>query len=259
MANDHLVLVTGASTTGKSACLRNMKNPGGVLYCNTESNKKLPFRAKFMKSKTGIGFNIVDPLTLNTVFATAETKPDVHTIVVDSVTFLMDAFVTQYIHNSSNGQQAWGDFQQFFKTLMQQHVANSTKTVIMTAHTRSDYDESLKEYITKVPIQGALKNNGIESYFSMVISTKKMRIKDLKKYISKGNKLLNVSEKEEALGFKYVFQTMITKETVYESIRGPMGMWEDDTDWDSEDNINETYIDNDIQLVIDRLKEYYGE
>ena len=47
---------------------------------------------------------------------------------------------------------------------------------------------------------------------------------------------------------KYVFQTRLTKETVYERIRSPMGMFQ----------INETYIDNDVQLVLNRLREYYA-
>jgi hypothetical protein len=50
------------------------------------------------------------------------------------------------------------------------------------------------------------------------------------------------------LGFKYVYQTKLTKETVNERIRGSLGMWE----------TKETYIDNDIQLVVDRLHDYYN-
>ena len=41
---------------------------------------------------------------------------------------------------------------------------------------------------------------------------------------------------------------MITKETLNSRIRGPMDLWAD----------HETYIDNDIQLVIDRLHTYYA-
>jgi hypothetical protein len=63
------------------------------------------------------------------------------------------------------------------------------------------------------------------------------------------SKLLNITPQEEALGFKYVFQTGLTKETVHERIRGPMGMW----------GVNETFIDNDLQLVINRLHDYYED
>ena len=72
-----------------------------------------------------------------------------------------------------------------------------------------------------------------------------MALKALEKYNSD---LLNITPQEEALGFKYVFQTMLTKETVNERIRGPLGMWLP----------NETFIDNNAQLVLDRLKQYYN-
>ncbi len=35
--NTNLVLICGASAGGKSASLRNLKNPEGVLYLNTEA------------------------------------------------------------------------------------------------------------------------------------------------------------------------------------------------------------------------------
>ena len=35
--NDNLVLIAGKSTTGKSFCLKDMKNPEGVMYLNCEA------------------------------------------------------------------------------------------------------------------------------------------------------------------------------------------------------------------------------
>lgn len=35
--NDHLVLICGTSGSGKSASLRNIPNPEGVIYLNCES------------------------------------------------------------------------------------------------------------------------------------------------------------------------------------------------------------------------------
>ena len=35
---------------------------------------------------------------------------------------------------------------------------------------------------TSVPIKGALKNNGVEAYFSTVVAAKKVSISDLEKY-----------------------------------------------------------------------------
>jgi hypothetical protein len=97
----------------------------------------------------------------------------------------------------------------------------------------------------KVKVKGSLMNNGIEAYFCNVVACKKVPIKSLENY---KNDLLTFTPEEEALGYKYVYQTKLTKETVHESIRGPLGLWD----------VSETYIDNDAQLLLDRLHEYYG-
>ena len=98
---------------------------------------------------------------------------------------------------------------------------------------------------TKVPIKGSLKNNGVESFFSCCIAAKKVKLKDLKDYQSD---LLEITPEEEALGFKYVFQTKLTKDTVNERLRGPLGLF----------TTKETFIDNNMQNVFDRLREYYA-
>lgn len=142
-------------------------------------------------------------------------------------------------------EQYGGDYAQYFKTLMQQHVAKSTKRVIFLAHSADSLNENEMVMESKVPVKGSLKNNGIESYFSVVIGCKKIALKNLKDY---GSSLLNITEKEERLGYKYVFQTDLTKETVHERLRGPLGMWD----------TKETFIDNNAQLVLDRLDQYYS-
>ena len=154
-------------------------------------------------------------------------------------------YESKYVLTLANKMEGWSNFAQFFKYLMQDLVAKSTKNVIFTAHVKDDVtDEMVRE--TSVPVKGSLKNNGIESYFSCVIAAKKKKLTDLEEYKSS---LLTITPQEEALGFKYVFQTMITKDTVNERLRGPMGLFA----------ANETFIDNDMQLVLDRLHEYYGD
>lgn len=209
------------------------------MYLNCEAGKKLPFKSKFKQ------YVITDPLQVMEAFDAAESLPDVHTIVVDSLTYLLDMYESVYVLNSANGMKAWGDFAQYFKNLMQQNVAKSSKNVIFTAHTMDTLNESEMLMETKVPVKGSLKNNGIESYFSVVITSKKVALKALKDY---GSKLLVITPEEEALGFKYVFQTKITKETVNERLRGPLGLFE----------TKETFIDNNMQLVINKLQEYYS-
>ena len=236
--NDNLVLIAGKSATGKSACLAGLQNPEGVMYLNCEAGKKLPFRAKFKQ------FTITDPLQVYEAFDAAENMPEIHTIVVDTLTYLLDMYESLYVYNAANGQKAWGDFAQYFRNLMQTYVAKSTKNVIFLAHTSDTLNEAEMVMETKVPVKGATKNNGIESYFSLVIATKKVPLKTLKDYQSD---LLNITPEEQALGFKYVFQTKLTKETVGERLRGPLGMFD----------TQETFIDNNAQLVMNRLHEYY--
>ena len=238
--NDHLVLICGKSASGKSASLMHMTHPEGVLYLNCESGKRLPFKSKFRQ------VTITDPLQIYQAFEEAEEMKDAHTIVIDSLTYMMDMFESVHVEGAADGRKAWGDYQHFFKNLMQIYVPRSSKNVIFTAHTLDTYNDKEMVMDTKVPIKGALKNNGIESYFSLVIATKKMPVNALEDYKSD---LLNITPEEEALGFKYVFQTKLTKDTVNERIRGPMGLFSND----------ETFIDNNIQLVLDRLHEYYGD
>lgn len=235
--NDKLVLFCGESATGKSACLRNLRK---VLYLNCESGKKLPFKPQQFKEVV-----ITDPYQVYEGFTWAETQPEIETIVIDGLNYLMDMFESVHVLPSTNTMKAWGDYSQFFRNLMQQYVAKSSKNIIFTAHTRTIYNETSMAMETKVPVKGALANTGIESYFSCIISAKRMKLKDLENY---GSDLLNITQREDALGFKYVFQTQITKDTVQERMRSPMGLFDD----------KETFIDNDAVLVLKRLNEYYA-
>lgn len=240
--NDNLVLISGESATGKSACLMNMDKPEGVMYLNCEAGKKLPFKAGFMKGPDGkVGFTITDPYQIYEAFAYAETDKTIHTIVIDTMTFMMDMFESVHVVNSDNTMAMWGKYALFFRDLMQQHVAASTKNVIILAHTS---DIVIDDLNTKkcVKVKGSLMNQGIEAYFSTVISTKKVKIKDIKCI----NPLLKITEREERVGFKYVFQTA---ESADERIRAPIGMWQEE----------EQYIDNDVQSVINKLNWFYNE
>lgn len=237
---DHLVLISGSTGTGKSASLRDLENHESVMYLNTESNKRLPFKNSFKR------INIVDPDQVLDAFDLAETMPDIKTIVIDSATFMMDQYETLHVLDVPDTMKGWSNYQQFFKKLMQQKVAISTKTVLITAHTATIYNEAAMAMETKVPVKGALKSNGLESYFSTVISTKRLSLRALEGY---ENPLLTITEEEQLLGYKHVYQTKPTKETVNERIKSPMGMFDR----------NHTYIDNNAQSLIQVLNDFYAE
>ena len=239
--NDQLILVSGFSGGGKSASLRNIRNQEDWLYLNCESGKRLPFANKFDK------YVITDPMQVMEAFdyATDPAQAHIKGIIVDSLTFLMDMYESQYVLTAVNTMQAWSNFAQFFKTLMQQKVPTFGRPVIFTAHLLDVLDEKNMEMKTSVPVKGSLKNNGIEAYFSTVVNAKKMTLKDLEKF---GSQLLTITDEEKEVGFKHVFQTRITKGTTGERIRSPMGMFDR----------SQTFIDNDCQLLLDHLKEYYS-
>lgn len=237
--NDQLVLIVGESGSGKSMSLAELPNHEKVMYLNCESGKRLPFKNKFKS------FTITEPYQVHEAFDHANSNPDVDTIVVDTLTFLMDMFETQYIIGAANTMDGWSQYAQFFKALMQDKVAKSDKSVIILAHTRAELDEKSMDMKVQVPIKGALKNNGIEAYFSTVVASKKISLKDLEAYSSD---LLTLSERDQLLGFKHVFQTQLTKATIGERIRAPMGMF----------TPKQTYMNNDAGLLLKHLYEYYA-
>lgn len=237
--NDQLILVGGQSAGGKSASLRNLRNQDRWLYLNTEAGKRLPFRNSFDSKR------IDDPYQVWEGFDYATETGNYDGIIVDSVTFLMDMFESQFIVNAVNTQKAWGDYAQFFKVLMQEKVVRFGKPVIIISHVREDLDEQTHSMKTAVPIKGSLKNNGVEAYFSTVVEALKVPLRELELY---KNDMLSITEDEEELGFKYVFQTRLTKASTGKRIRSPMGMFDK----------SQTYIDNDCQVLLDHLTEFYG-
>lgn len=238
--NTQLVLISGYSATGKSASLRNIRNQEKWFYCSVEAGKSLPCKNSFKNLR------IEDPYQVYEAFDYGIEHPDeCDGIIIDSLTFLMDMFESKYVLTSSNKMASWSDYGQFFKNLMQDKVLKFGKPTVILAHTQDFIDDKTLETKTYVPIKGSLKANGIESYFTTIVSTKKMPLKDLEPY---SNDMLHITEDEELLGFKYCFQTKLTKQTLGERIRSPMGMFKKE----------ETYIDNDVQILLDHLKQYYS-
>jgi hypothetical protein len=237
--NEQLVLISGESASGKSASLRNLPNQDKWMYLNCEAGKRLPFKNAFKAAK------VTDPYQVHGSIHHAIENPDQwNGVIIDTVTFLMDMFESVYIVGSANSQKAWGDYAQFFKNLMQDYVVRFAKPVIILGHTKRELDEKAMEMRTQVPVKGSLKNNGVEAYFSTVVSTKKVSINELEKY---GSNLLTITDEDRELGYKHVFQTRPTKQTVGERIRSPMGMF----------SREQTYMDNDAQLLLDHLNQFY--
>lgn len=240
--NNQLVLISGESSTGKSASLRSIPNQSRWIYLNCEAGKRLPFRNSFATEV------VTDPYQLYEVFDACRPggpgDADYDGVIVDTLTFLMEMFESVHVLGAKDTMKAWGEYGQFFKNLMQQRVAIMKKPVIFLGHTRTEVDNNM-EKSTAVPVKGALKNQGIEAFFSTVVSTKKMPIGKLEAY---KNSMLNITDDDRLVGYKHVFQTRPTKETAHERIRSPMDLW----------TVSETFIDNDASKLLNHLTAYYG-
>lgn len=247
--NDYMVLVSGSTGTGKSSSLENLRDHPGVLYLNCDAGKKLPFRNNFSDVTVTDPYAVIDMLTYlmendYTIPHPRNGTVKIHTVVIDTLTFLLDMYESKYVIGAANGQQAWQNFAQYFKTLMQDKIAAMRANVVILAHTLEVYNEVTMSYDVKVPVKGSLKNNGIEAYFSTVVSAKKIPLNKLEGFKSD---LLNITEDDEIVGYKHVFQTRLTKETTGDRIRSPMRMFTQ----------AQTYMDNDVQRLLDHLHSYY--
>lgn len=238
--NDQLILIGGVSGSGKSASLRNIRNQERWIYLNTEAGKRLPFKNKF------INVRITDPYEVYAVIDDAiQNSERVDGIIIDSSTFLMDMFESQYVLGTADTMKGWSNYAQFWKELLQVKLVQFGKPVVIIAHVLEVYDESSLSMRRSVPIKGSLKNQGVEAYFSTVVEATKIPVKDLEKY---DPALLVISEDEQDLGFMYVFQTRLTDKTLGTRIRSPMGMF----------TKQQTYMNNDAQALLDHLTSFYG-
>lgn len=246
--NPKSIMICGESGHGKSASLMGIAGRKDVLYFNCESGKPLPFRNNFKRKTITDPTDIMDYLEQLEQMDQEGTNP-FKIVVIDTATFMMDMYERVHVHGAANTQKAWGNYGTFFPELMDQ-TAKVNCFFVFLAHLDSwlDEDEGIMKY--SAPVKGAMAKKGLESRFTTVLYVKKMRTKDILKGVDAGkNKLLHITPKEEAKGYKHVFLTDSDKTTIGGRIRSPLGMWSDD----------ELYIDNNVLPVLERLHEYYAE
>lgn len=250
--NDHLVLINGISGTGKTTSLMGIENQERWAYANCEAGKKIPFKSKFQQAV------VTNPLQVPETITAISGNENFDGIIIDSLSFLMEMYESQIVLPSADSRSEWGNYAQFFKNMMQINVANSDKAVIFTSHVDDVFDENSGDRSSQAVVKGSLKKLSIESFFSCVISCKKMKVTQIEKELEdigckkdeNGNwsDFLTITDKERRLNMKYVFQTDVTSKTLHERIRSPLGLWQE----------NELYIDNNVQHLITRLNEYYS-
>lgn len=223
--NNFIILVNGKYSAGKTSSIRNLPmDKTVILNCD---GKPLSFNGKPYR-------NIKLPNTdvLMPGLDKLEEDPNVEYIVLDTLSFLMEMYETEKIYTLPKNQQmsAWTPYGQFFREMIHK-MKRSKKKIVVLCHTQSIYNETEMETEVKAYVKGSVGKVGVESHFSTVVGAKKIK------------------DDDSPQGFRYVFQTAITKDTLNEGIRSPMGMWSNE----------ELYIDNDVMIVFDKIKQYYGE
>lgn len=241
MTNNKLtILVVGPPNSGKSTSLRNLKNRSSWVYLNTD-NKDLPIAGAnaFLKNVT-----VDNPLNMLSYIPQLSESPKVEGVVLDTITYLMNQYERKLVATAKDTQKAWGSYATFYGNLMEL-MKHSTKPFVIMAHEKKILNESLMQYESEIPVKGSVGKLGVSADFTIVVTAKQMLVTKLAEY---ANPLLTITDAERKKGIKYVFQTGINADSLGELTRAPLGMFSDD----------EMYIDNDIQLVIDRAIKFYS-
>lgn len=248
--SDNALLVVGDPGSGKSSSMLHLDQPS-TAYFSFEGNKRLPYRHNFKYIRIK---NILDTYSL---LQKAIDAPTINTIVFDTISAMMDMYETQVIVNSADTRTAWGDYAQFWRTLVYSYFAQTDKNIICLGHQKIitlDNGTNVK----RVPVKGSLAGSGLEMYFTLITLATKVPISIFAEQNDDGslkyeNDLLTISEREKGMGTKYVYQTLPTANdqlTAIRSLEQP-----DRFMWD----INETFIDNNVMHYITRTNEYLGK
>ncbi len=224
--NKKVVLVLGPPSTGKTFCLKRLINELGekVVYINLDGKTNLPFKGK---NKIAKFITPADPLEVNVGVRAMEEDPEIEYIIIDTLSFWLDALEQKHVIHSPDSRGAWGSvYAAEAKNLL--HFANnvSKKSWIFLSHTQ---EGELKNFVTptKAYAKGAVGRLGVEAYFDTVIYTD----------------VFDDDNAEDGVGYR--FQVKKTKETRGLSVRSP------------EDMFPEPYTkDNDILKIFDAIDDY---
>ncbi len=227
--NKKVVLINGASGTGKTYAIKQLINTVGekVAYINLDGKTRLGFKGKSKIAKFVVP---ADPLEVIPGVQAMEEDPAIEYIIIDTLSFYLDQLEQKHVIFEHDSQGSWGKcYAAQTKQLL--HFANnvSKKSWIFMSHTQ---EGELKNFVTptKAYAKGAVGRLGVEAYFDTVLYT-------------------NVFDDDEAEdGVGYRFQTRKTKETRGLSVKSPENMFPD-----------VFTKDNDITYIFDMIDKYDEE
>lgn len=238
MNNKNIVLIMGPPNTGKSTSLMNLSNQEKWVYLNTDL-KELPFSDSFAKN-----IEVAEAAKVVNYIEQIEQQADIEGVVLDTISFLMQMYERQVVNTAVDTMKAWGNYGNFYRQFIHA-IKSGSKDYAILAHEAVEHNEQTMQMESKVPIKGAVGRIGVEADFTTILSTKQVSVKELAGH---ENDLLHITPEEEEDGLKYVFCTRVTGQTRGQKMRSAIGLWKRE----------ELYIDNDIDQVFKRLKQYYG-
>jgi hypothetical protein len=236
--NKNVVLIMGPPNTGKSTALQNLSNQEQMVYLNADL-KEIPFLDKFAKS-----VEIADALSVIEFVNQIEQEPGVTGAVLDTITLLMSMYERQYVKTAVNTQQAWGDYGDFYRSLIHA-IKSGSKNYAILAHEDSFLNEKTHQMEYRVPIKGSVGKIGAEADFTNILTTRRVAISELEGH---ENDLLHITDEEREDGEKCVFVTRPSGDLRGIKSRSTNGLWKR----------SELYIDNDLEQVFNRIQEFYG-
>lgn len=239
MANNLVIAVCGLAGNGKSTSLESIPNQNSWLYLNCETNKPLPFSHNFKEVV------ITNPSQLSKMIKSGADNPKCEGIIIDTFTSALDMQEMYAKKTAEDKYKIWDMYRDYILNLFQGSIANCNKPIIFLCHVEMAKDIKGRSKLA-ISVKGSTSNRGIESYFTNIVYADYVELDELDEY---ENSMLTINEDEKIDDGKYVFQTRKTAMGVGLNIRQSKNLW----------SRNETYIDNNIMHVINKLKAYYGE
>lgn len=245
------VLICGFPASGKTTSLMYIKEPKSVYYLGCEFGKHLPF--------PNPGFTVRaldDPDKLLPGFQVISKKPEIKTIVIDSLTYWLEQVECKYVMAKdapSRGYDKWTDYKRcYFDLITKGFMINEHQDLIVMAH--NIREEVNGVVTTRVAVRGELKRLEVESLWDYVIYCERKPVEELEEF---HNKYLKITPREKRLGYKFVFKVLPYGKD-QERIRSPHLMWDIYEDKETGEYVDETYIDANINYIKERWVDYYS-
>jgi hypothetical protein len=204
------------------------------MYVNAETNKPLPLVHKFTEQVVKNSKQAV------TVLKAAVKNPKCKGIIIDTFTAMLDMQEMSGKKTSEDGFEAWDKYRDYILTTFQDVVGECDKPLIVLCHTELAKDVKGRSTV-RIAVKGSTKDRGIESFFTNIVYADCVDLEDLDGF---ENDHLTITSTEEEDECKYILQTRKTGVGVGLNVRSTKDLY----------TRKEAYIDNDIMIVLNKLK-----